>query len=334
MDLSDLTRILFIFVLTIGISNSLEDQLEGEEKTVNYAAIDSPFRSQKVNMIWNKARKSLTNQKLKALHTELKVHDKEAMALKKLLADGMDKEGLREAELRKKFNGIMHSYGMVKPSIKFEDDKKQLKKTDSLFKDKKLERLWQKAYKAGLEEDELILLKNEFLHHQEKLDELHQLKQMAHTEDINMMSNNIEIQEIRQQILDEEDTGEKIDANTLDGKAKKLKQDYERLHRLATNTSPTEFSEPKVRILWKLAQEADFDIKELESLKEEMHHYEKRLQKLQNLKTEIDLSVDQPDLNEFVTKDKMGKKLAKHTDSVQKLHAELEAKIVTRHSEF
>ena len=74
------------------------------------------------------SRKSLTNQKLKALHTELKVHDKEAMALKKLLADGMDKEGLREAELRKKFNGIMHSYGMVKPSIKFEDDKKQLKK--------------------------------------------------------------------------------------------------------------------------------------------------------------------------------------------------------------
>ena len=106
------------------------------------------------------------------------------------------------------------------------------------------------------------------------------------------------------------------------------------IFRLATNTSPTEFSEPKVRILWKLAQEADFDIKELESLKEEMHHYEKRLQKLQNLKTEIDLSVDQPDLNEFVTKDKMGKKLAKHTDSVQKLHAELEAKIVTRHSEF
>ena len=100
-----------------------------------------------------------------------------------------------------------------------------------MFKDKKLERLWQKAYKAGLEEDELILLKNEFLHHQEKLDELNQLKHMAHTEDINMMSNNIEIQEIRKQILDEEDTGEKIDANTLDGKAKKLKHDYERLHR-------------------------------------------------------------------------------------------------------
>ena len=52
----DLTRILFMFVVTIGITSSLEDPLEGEEKTVNYAAIDSPFRSQKVNMIWNKAR--------------------------------------------------------------------------------------------------------------------------------------------------------------------------------------------------------------------------------------------------------------------------------------
>ena len=106
------------------------------------------------------------------------------------------------------------------------------------------------------------------------------------------------------------------------------------IFRLATNTSPTEFSEPKVRILWKLAQEADFDVQEMDSLKQEMHHYEKRLQKLHHLKTEIDLSKDQVDLNEFVTKDKMGKKLAKYVDSVQKLHAELEAKIVTRHSEF
>ena len=57
----DLTRILLIFVVTIGITSSLEDPLEGEEKTVNYAAIDSPFRSQKVNMIWNKARYVLSN---------------------------------------------------------------------------------------------------------------------------------------------------------------------------------------------------------------------------------------------------------------------------------
>ena len=58
----------------------------------------------------------LTELKLKQLHTELKVHDKEAMALKKLKAENMDKEGLREAEVRKKFNGIMFAYGLAKPS--------------------------------------------------------------------------------------------------------------------------------------------------------------------------------------------------------------------------
>ena len=34
----------------------------------------------------------------------------------------------------------------------------------AIFKDKKLERLWQKAHKVGLEEEELILLKKEFQH--------------------------------------------------------------------------------------------------------------------------------------------------------------------------
>ena len=43
---------------------------------------------------------------------------------------------------------------------------------------------------------------------------------------------------------------------------------------------------------------------------------------------------DHPDFNEFVTKDKMGKKFAKHEDSVKKLHAELEARIINRHTEF
>merc|ERR1712156_892923 len=97
-------------------------------------------------------------------------------------------------EIRKKFNGIMHAYGLVKPSLRFEDEKQndQLKQAKSIFKDKKLQRLWQKAYKAGLQEEELILLKNEFQHHQEKLDEFHQLKQLsAGTIDGNLMSNHL-----------------------------------------------------------------------------------------------------------------------------------------------
>ena len=80
----------------------------------------------------------------------------------------------------------------------------------AIFKDKKLERLWQKAHKVGLEEEELILLKKEFQHHQEKLDQFHQLKELqAKTKDGNLMSNHID--------LNDENT--QFDENTLNGKS-------------------------------------------------------------------------------------------------------------------
>ena len=46
------------------------------------------------------------------------------MALKKLKSDGQDKEGLREAEIRKEFNGIMFAYGLAQPSQIKEDNAK------------------------------------------------------------------------------------------------------------------------------------------------------------------------------------------------------------------
>jgi len=36
------------------------------------------------------------------------------------------------------------------------------------------------------------------------------------------------------------------DPNTLDGKSKELKQNYDRLHRIALNSHPQDFEEPKV----------------------------------------------------------------------------------------
>ena len=64
----------------------------------------------------------------------------------------------------------------------------------AIFKDKKLERLWQKAHKAGLEEEELHLLKKEFQHHQDKLDQFHRLKELAvKTQDGNLLSNDIHL---------------------------------------------------------------------------------------------------------------------------------------------
>lgn len=47
----------------------------------------------------------LTEPKLKSLFSELKIHDKEELAWKRLAAEGLDKDGLKEAELRKKLTG-------------------------------------------------------------------------------------------------------------------------------------------------------------------------------------------------------------------------------------
>lgn len=104
----------------------------------------------------------MTESKLKSLFSELKIHDKEELTFKKLKSDGGDKDGLKEAEMRKKLIGIMSTYGLLEH---FEDvsDPKKLKTpehpafneaTDDhlnkmVFRDKKLNKLWIKAERSG-----------------------------------------------------------------------------------------------------------------------------------------------------------------------------------------
>lgn len=45
----------------------------------------------------------------------------------------------------------------------------------SIFKDKKLNKLWEKAEKAGFDQKELKALKEEFVHHQNTIDEYYML---------------------------------------------------------------------------------------------------------------------------------------------------------------
>lgn len=49
-------------------------------------------------------------------------------------------------------------------------DKRNTYKNKSLFKDKKLNKLWEKAEVSGFTAEELAALREEFQHHQEKVD--------------------------------------------------------------------------------------------------------------------------------------------------------------------
>ena len=73
---------------------------------------------------------------------------------------------------------------------------------------------------------------------------------------------------------DDDEEFHKRSDNALDGLAKEVKADYDRLHRIATNANPKEFEDEVARSLWKLAKEADFTPEELDSLRDELHHFQ------------------------------------------------------------
>ena len=86
------------------------------------------------------------------MYSELKVQDKEELQLKRLKADNLDKDGLKEAEIRKKFGNLIERYGLADHFDKeIESNQADSASTNShsLFKDKKLNKLWLKAESAG-----------------------------------------------------------------------------------------------------------------------------------------------------------------------------------------
>lgn len=128
----------------------------------------------------------LSETKLKSLFGELKLHDKEEITWKHLRAEGRDKDGTKEAELRKKLLNIMGMYDLLDQVEDMADPHKTRpfkplnEATDkhinkSLFKDKKLNKLWEKAETAGFTQEELMALKEEFGHHQDKIDQYYAL---------------------------------------------------------------------------------------------------------------------------------------------------------------
>merc|ERR1719188_2965370 len=71
-----------------------------KDEILSYKGLDRPFRINKVNLLWEKARLKLTEGKLKSLYSELKMQDKQELTLKRVRAEQGDKDGAMEAEVR------------------------------------------------------------------------------------------------------------------------------------------------------------------------------------------------------------------------------------------
>lgn len=127
-------------------------------------------------------------------------------------------------------------------------------------------------------------------------------------------------------------------ANMLREKHRDIRDGYDRLHRLASmGPNSKEFVEPKVQGLWRIAIETKFSPDELESLRVELKHYENRLLKLRHMQAEHAISQDKSEKLGGVKTDgylMMEDNIKKQARKVEKLHIDLESRIMQKHVEL
>lgn len=350
---------MYLCVSFVNCENKYSEALNTKkEHVIDFRNLQKPFRMAKLNLLWTKAQVRLTEPKLKSLFSDLKIHDKEELTHKRLKSEGSDKDGMKEATIRKKLIGIMSTYGLLEHFETVQDQTKHKEHeafngavddhiNRSLFKDKKLSKLWAKAETSGFTNEELRALKEEFTHHQDKIDQYYSLlaeSDVKPHDDENAI-NKEELENFNTIDVEEEDNNINKDylhkANLLRDKHRKLRDGYDRLHRLAARgPNSKDFVEPKVQGLWRIALEADFKPEELESLRVELKHYEARLLKLRQMHVEQAANVDKhmskiaaagDKLNHF---DQMDDVIKKHARKVEKMHLDIENRIMERHSEL
>ncbi|KAI4495443.1 hypothetical protein M0802_008657 [Mischocyttarus mexicanus] len=347
-----LLSVCLIIMHTSAKENKQEDILEFP---TSLRELDRPFRMSKLNILWVKAKNRLTDVKLQSLFSDLKLHDKEELVYKHYKADGKNPDGLEENTLRKKLIGIMSTYGLLEHFSDTEDPM-LLKRHKALndgsnyvakdvFKDSRLNKLWAKAELAGFTHEELQELKEAFEHHQVKIEEYMSLLKDIEAGDSEVHENSLFDKPDSWNVLEEEEQlsnnvpGKKLDylgkANLLREKHMVLRNGYDHLDRLvAKGPNHKEFIEPKVQGLWREALEAKFAPDLLASLKEELLHYESRLLKLRHFHTEAALEAARKGKSYDLENSTSQQQIKKHARIVQKLHTDLEAKIIQKHTEL
>lgn len=290
-----------------------------------------PFRMHKLNMLWEKAQKRLSEAKLKGLFAELRVQDKEELSWKKLKSQ--DKDGLKEADLRRKLKEIVDKFDLSDQFKHHQDEPPEhpnvARKEGYIFRDKKLNKLWLKVQKAGLSDEEMRTLREEFQHHQDKIDQYY----TTQDKEGQNLTNEVELN-----MLEEEERQNGLLSGDLEKKRHEaLLDSYRKLNSRAEQAWKRKggFAEDQVAKLWKLAQQGDFTPSELESLKEELQHYEHRIRKLHHFQEELEQHGADPkaapDADHVKT---LKQRIKQYSHKVNKVHQELEGRILQRHLEL
>ncbi|GAA6220320.1 alpha-2-macroglobulin receptor-associated protein [Lates japonicus] len=250
------------------------------------------FRIAKLNQVWEKAKRmQLSPVRQAELHSDLKIQEKDELQWKKMKVEGLDESGEKEAQLRRNFNVILAKYGMdgkrdTRPlesnSLKDHDTKE-----GDIFDDPRLDKLWNKAKSSGkFSSEELLNLKREFQHHKDKIHEYNILMDtVSRTEEIHKNVISPLEGDAKEHVLHQKHT-------ELKQKMRNLNQGFERLRKLSHEgfTEDSEFREPRVIELWEAAKRANLSEDELDSLKEELRHFETKVEKHSHYQEQLELS--------------------------------------------
>ncbi|XP_068606728.1 alpha-2-macroglobulin receptor-associated protein isoform X2 [Brachionichthys hirsutus] len=280
-----MARTYFVFALCfVGVMAGKYSREVNEKKPSGSDGQTMEFRISKLNQVWDKAKRA-------ELHSDLKMQEKDELRWKNLKVGGLDDGGETEAQLRRGFNVILAKYGMdgkrdTRP-LETNDLKDHATKEGDAFDDPRLDKLWNKAESSGkFSSEELLNLRREFQHHKDKIHEYNiVMETVSRTEEIHKNEISPAEGDSKTNVLQQKHTD-------LKQKMRDLNQGFERLRTLSHEgfTEDSEFREPRVIELWEAAKRANLTEDELDSLKEELHHFETKVEKHSHYQEQLQLS--------------------------------------------
>ncbi|PIC26075.1 hypothetical protein B9Z55_018765 [Caenorhabditis nigoni] len=244
----------------------------------------SQYRTERINFIYEKALQHVTDrQNLARLEKELSGYDAIYLASK---SNRQGAQGTKELDkIDDKLATILEKYGLEKAVMAFKEKYKHknlMQQTDDneplpsdKFTDQNLQKLWSQAQTGKFSQKELHSLHGELKEVERKMriyeDQLEDFKKVPHENSIHH---------------DIENIGEKT--KKLKAANREYNDHLDEVHRRVTSEEYSPFSEPRVKRLWKLAQENDkLSQHELNVLKDELSHFESQLKKIEFHKEEV-----------------------------------------------
>ncbi|CAG5131934.1 unnamed protein product [Candidula unifasciata] len=315
--------------------------IDRHDTDLDFQNTENPFRMKKVNLLWTKGRQVLPSVKLAELYADLKVHDKHEAHLKKLRAQDLDQDGDMETKVLTNYRRIVHDYGLdenfsqndIFISNELPADENVDKKVQ--FQDSKLQTMWSKAQQAGFSEEDLNLLKEEFMHQQMKINEFDfvhkELNKLADPDDNVIDREQLKMNLSPKKLSDKKDGMKKVKRD--------IKEGYMKLEHLVSTIPASEpvFKDSRVHKLWALAKKTNWTNEQLNGFKEELLHFEHRLNKQEYYQKQLQQSAEAlQDVDVPENHKNLEEKTQNLNRKIKKLHTEFQTRLnqALKHSEL